>query len=408
MIINQMENNPILSILIPTKNRDKYALNVVQHILAIDNSKFQIVIQDNSDTNILESLLSDYINDSRLRYYYHSEILSFVDNFSLGISECTGEYITIIGDDDGINPLIIEFAEWARKNNIKAITPALPVIYFWPQSGVKMKTDNGVLTISDTSCNIKFVDSKTEVVKFLKQGCHNYLHYNLAKAYHGIVKKSVLEDIKLKTGRYIGGLSPDIYLSIAISLIVEKVLVVDYPLTISGICKQSGSSDSATGKHTGELINAPHFIGHTDYKWSKEVPPFYSVETIWGDSALAAIRDLKENIFLDYYREYILSVHCLMSYPQYKSIITLNLQNNHELFRNSYLIYLYIFKVKVSSFFSKYMSFLIKRIIFRKSYSIFDDVKDIKSASEITSRIIKKNTKLVVLKLSKIKNTILC
>lgn len=398
-----MENNPILSILIPTKNREKYALNVVQHILSIDSSKFQLIIQDNSDTNKLESLLSDYINDSRLRYYYHSEVLSFVDNFSLGISQCTGEYVTIIGDDDGINPLIIEFTEWAWKKNIEAITPSLPVIYFWPQSGVEINKDNGVLTISGTSCNIKLVDSKNEVIKFLKQGCHNYLDYNLAKAYHGVVKRSVLEEIKSITGTYIGGLSPDIYLSIAISLLVEEVLVVDYPFTISGICKQSGSSDSATGKHTGELINAPHFIGHNDYKWSKEVPPFYSVETIWGDSALAAIRDLNENIFLEYYKEVILSVHCLKAYPQFKSIIDLNLKNNNKLFRNRYLIYLFIFKVNVRSFFSKYTNFLTHRVVFRKSYRVFDNVKDIKSASEITSKIIEKNTHLIMLKVLKIK-----
>lgn len=398
-----MENNPILSILIPTKNRDKYALNVVQHLLAIDNSKFQIIIQDNSDTNKLESLLAECINDPRLKYYYHSGVLSFVDNFSLGISRCTGEYVTIIGDDDGINPVIIDFTEWALKNNIEAITPSLPLIYFWPQSGVKVAKDNGVLTISDTSCNIKLVDSKNEVVKLLKQGCHNYLDYNLAKVYHGIVKRSVLEKIKSKTGRYIGGLSPDIYLSIAVSLLVEKVLVVDYPLTISGICNQSGSSDSATGKHTGELKNAPHFKGQTDYVWSPEVPPFYSVETIWGDSALAAIRDLHEIKFLKFYREIILSVYCLRSYPQYKSIIISNLQTNIKSLKPISLINLYKLKISITIFFSNYINFIIKRIICRKSYRVFDDVKDIKSASEITSKIIEKNTMLIMKRINKLK-----
>lgn len=397
-----MENNPLLSILIPTRNREKFALNVIQHILSIENSKFQIVIQDNSDTNILETLLSDLRNDPRLRYYYHSEILSFVDNFSLGISNCKGEYVTIIGDDDGVNPLIFDFCEWALKNNIKAITPTLPVIYFWPQSGVKTANDKGVLTISGTSCNIKSVDSKKEVIKFLKRGCLDYLEYDLAKAYHGIVKRSVLEEIKSKTGKYIGGLSPDIYLSIAISLLVEKVLHVDYPLTISGICNQSGSSDSATGRHTGELKNAPHFNGHTNYEWSTEVPPFYSVETIWGDSALAAIRDLKKNTLFDYFREDILSIHCMMTYPVYKSLILSNLQNNHRILNKYHLIYLIMFKEIIMSFVKKHAKFLEKRVFNRRTYKVFDSVIDMKSASNITCNFVEEDTNLIMLKLSKL------
>lgn len=399
-----MENTPILSILIPTKNREKYALNIVQHILAISNNKFQIIIQDNSETNKLEHLLTEYKSDERLRYYYHNEVLSFVDNFSFGISKCTGEYVTIIGDDDGINPLIIDVTEWASLNKIKAITPSLPIIYFWPQSGAKSGKDNGILTISDTSCKVKLVNTRKEVIKFLKQGCHNYLDYNLAKAYHGIVKRSILEEIKSKTGQYIGGLSPDIYLSIAISLLVDEVLVVDYPLTISGICKQSGSSDSATGRHTGELKNAPHFVGHTDYKWSNEVPAFYSVETIWGDSALAAIKDLKETTYLKFYREFILSIYCLISYPAYKSIIISNLQSNNKSFENNYLLNIYIVREKLYIIISKYLNFLIKRVICRKSYNVFDNVVDMIAASEISKSFIVKNTLRVMSKLNRIKD----
>jgi len=333
-----MENIPILSILIPTKNREKYALNIVQHILSISDERFQLIIQDNSDTNSLELLLLNYNNDKRLCYFYHKGVLSFVDNFSLGISKCTGEYVTIIGDDDGINPHILEITEWALQNDIKAITPSLPIIYFWPESGVISVKNGGVLSIRDISCNVNFFETKKEIKKYLENGCHNYLDYNLAKAYHGLVKRSVLEEIKLITGNYIGGLSPDIYLSIAISLLVEKVCVIDYPLTISGICKQSGSSDSATGKHTGELKDAPHFKGHINYEWSSKIPSFYSVETIWGDSALAAINDLKENEFLKYFNDFILSVYCLKSYKEFKLIILENLEKNHNKLNQFFLI----------------------------------------------------------------------
>ena len=241
-----MTNEILLSILIPTRNREKYAIQVIKHILEFNNNNFQLVIQDNSDSKNLEILLDEYECDSRLNYFYCGNILSFVDNFNLGISNCKGQYLTIIGDDDGINGEIFDITYWASLNKIDAISPSLSSIYFWQKSGVNREKDNGRLTIDHLSSNMSFRDTKKELIKFLNNGCHNYLNYNLGKAYHGVIKKSVLEKIKIKTGRYVGGLSPDIYLSIAISLIIDKVLIIDYPLTISGICKKSGSSDSAT------------------------------------------------------------------------------------------------------------------------------------------------------------------
>ena len=46
---------PLLSIVIPTKNRQKYALSIIQTILSIKDYALELVIQDNSDTNELEN-----------------------------------------------------------------------------------------------------------------------------------------------------------------------------------------------------------------------------------------------------------------------------------------------------------------------------------------------------------------
>ena len=278
---------------------------------------------------ILEILLSDCLKDDRLKYFYNNEILSFVENFSLGISKCKGEYITIIGDDDGINPVILDIAEWASENEIEAITPSLQLIYYWPGSGVNGENGNGKLTVSGISCQAMFCDPKEELRILLKNGCQNYLSFNLAKAYHGLIKKSVLDNIKNKTGHFIGGLSPDIYISIAASVIIKKVLVINYPLTISGICKKSGSADSATGQHTGKLEDAPHFRGHINYKWSDKVPSFYSVETIWADSALAALKDLKQFSLMKYFSTDVISAFCIKLYPQFNGLIIDNLFRTH-------------------------------------------------------------------------------
>jgi glycosyltransferase involved in cell wall biosynthesis len=159
-----MNNTPILSILIPTRNREEYALKVITHILEIKDERFEVVIYNNSDSNQLADLLK-FNKDSRLKYFYNGSVLSFVDNFSLGIEECKGEFISIIGDDDGINPVMLEVVDWAIQNRIDAITPSLQLVYYWPGSGVNSESGNGRLTISGISGKAKISNPKQEVIR---------------------------------------------------------------------------------------------------------------------------------------------------------------------------------------------------------------------------------------------------
>ena len=48
-----MKNNFLLSVVIPTKNRENYASATVEQILNINDDRIQVVIQDNSDTRKL-------------------------------------------------------------------------------------------------------------------------------------------------------------------------------------------------------------------------------------------------------------------------------------------------------------------------------------------------------------------
>lgn len=317
-----MEDKFLLSIIIPTKNREKYTLLAVEQILQINDRSIQIVIQDNSDTRILSDMLSVFKGDERLKYNYTSGIISFVDNFSLAVDLADGEYLCIIGDDDGVVPQIIDVVKWAKNNCIDAIKPELNAVYFWPNSeALRNKVDNGYMSIAKITSKAKFCDTHNEVMKLLDQGAQNYLSFDMVKLYHGIVKKECLENIKKLTGKYFGGLSPDIYISVALSLTVDRVIAVDVPLTISGICNKSGSADSATGRHTGKIEDAPHFRGHDKYEWSELVPKFYSVETIWADSALAAIKDLGKLELVKRFNIGALAASCLIKYPQFKDIV---------------------------------------------------------------------------------------
>lgn len=317
----------LLSIIIPTKNRQYYCLNSIKQILACYGEEVEVVVQDNSDNRSLEEKIKK-LNCKNIVYQYIDGVLSFVDNFEMAIQLATGKYLMLIGDDDGITSLALKAVKWADKEGISSIRSALSFIYFWPGSKVFKEKDNGVLEIYSFSGRVREFDPQIGLKRLLKNSCQSYLDSNLIKLYHGIARRALLETIKKKTGRYVGGLSPDIYLSVALSLTsIGKAISLNVPLTISGICTGSGSSQSATGEHTGKLEDAPHFKGHDSYEWDERIPRFYSVETIWGDSAMAAVHEINPE-YETYYRSETITYRCLRRYPKYKREIMESYVNN--------------------------------------------------------------------------------
>lgn len=279
---------PLLSIAIATKNRVFYCIKTIEAILNVDNDNFELVIQDNTDNMELSDYIKNNISDVRLKYNYTPPPFSSIDNFNAVLDLCSGEYVCLLGDDDGIINSIFDVVEWANNKKIDSVCPRLFVNYIWPNT-----LSSGRLVIPNSSKEIWYNNPKNNIQSLVDDGILQYTKFNLPKLYHGVVKKSCLDQIKDKTGFYLGGLSPDIYASVALSAIVEKNVIIDFPITIAGACPKSTTIDNIEGKHSGDLKNAPHFRDKSDYIWDELVPKYYSVQTIWADSALHSIKESK-------------------------------------------------------------------------------------------------------------------
>ena len=324
--------NYLLSIIIPTKNRQYYCLNAVKQIISHGWNNVEICIQDNSDDNALEKEIASLKVDSII-YNYHSGVLSFVDNFSEAVSLAHGEYLCMIGDDDGVLPNILFLVDDLKKQDADAAIPALNFIYFWPSNqNIVENSEDGLLIYNFYSERKKAkgqqVDNRKAIVKLLQNGVQNYTNLDMPRLYHGIVKRETLDVIKKRVGYYFGGLTPDMYMATALSLVCKKVIRVGYSVTISGICPTSGSSDSATGKHTGELSKAPHFRGHKDYQWEDMIPAFYSVDTIWADTLFHALKDFRREDLLGYFNKSLFAGICIEKYPLFSNTILTHALNN--------------------------------------------------------------------------------
>ena len=96
--------NCLLSIAIPTWNRDKFLDESLKALISqITELKvdIEIVISDNASTdstqNLIQQLMEQY---SFIRYYRNSENLGLDKNVGLAVERATGKYVWLFGDDD--------------------------------------------------------------------------------------------------------------------------------------------------------------------------------------------------------------------------------------------------------------------------------------------------------------------
>ena len=181
----------LLSIVIPTKNRQYYARQCVKQIYDVTDNSVQIVVHDNSDNNSLCRMLAEENYSRRVKYTYIPGVIRAVDNYAGGIADSDGDYICCIGDDDGVLRGITEIVKWAKENDIVAIKPGVQASYFWP--GTMPSFIEGCLNLERTDSTHFFVSPKKELVTFLQSACNDLPNALLVKAYHGIVRKDMFE-----------------------------------------------------------------------------------------------------------------------------------------------------------------------------------------------------------------------
>lgn len=283
--------NPLLSIVVPTKNRHYYLKYLVQYFCSVKSDKIELIIHDNSEKNAItdfEKIIESF-NDSRIKYLYSFDELSVIDNCNLAISNASGDYVTMIGDDDVFSKHIIEYIEIFKAAGVQAILP-IKSSYTWPNVKPRLYQDalSGVYSVTKFNFKRIKIDVNKELAQVLKRGGVDIL--NLPRVYHGIIKREFLEIIYKETNSFFPGPSPDMANAIALSKYIDKYEIIDVPLIISGHSISSTGGQGAQGQHYGEISKILHLPKDTALNWNKDVPFYWSGSTIYAESVIQALK----------------------------------------------------------------------------------------------------------------------
>lgn len=107
-----------VSICIPTYNQVKYLRQTLDSVLNQTYVDYEIIITDDSSTNIVFDLIQEYRENNKIKYYKNEVTLGSPENWNESIRKASGEYIKIMHHDDYFttNNSLIEFVEMLDEN----------------------------------------------------------------------------------------------------------------------------------------------------------------------------------------------------------------------------------------------------------------------------------------------------
>ncbi len=100
--------NPIVSVIVPTYNAEKFVAETIQSVQAQTYSNWEMIIVDDGSTDNTASIIKQAIeNDSRIHYYYQTNGKQGKAR-NLAIKHALGKYLAFIDADDLWHPQKLE------------------------------------------------------------------------------------------------------------------------------------------------------------------------------------------------------------------------------------------------------------------------------------------------------------
>lgn len=103
-----MENNSLISVIVPIYNVEKYLRECIESILSQTYKNIEIILVDDGSTDSSPSICDEYANAHSNIRVIHRENGGLSVARNTGLEKCTGEYVYFIDSDDYIASTAVE------------------------------------------------------------------------------------------------------------------------------------------------------------------------------------------------------------------------------------------------------------------------------------------------------------
>lgn len=225
---------PRFSVVIPTRERAQTLRSSLQTCLNQDYEDFEIVVCDNFSSPATADVV-DQVDSARVRYLRADRPLAMSSNWELAVSQAHGEYVTVLGDDDGLMPFALrELDRLITENDSPAAVHWTRGLYTWPNIGVAGEANFLRIPVLTGARQKDGIAAAQAVLSFAVNVDV------LPMIYNSVIHRDLIEDVRKRTGRVFPTIYPDLYSGFAFAFAAGSYVSVDVPMNLAGL---SGSSN---------------------------------------------------------------------------------------------------------------------------------------------------------------------
>lgn len=375
------------SIIIPTRDRGSTLLATLRTCLAQDYSNFEIIVSDNCSTDHTKEVVLHFKNPN-IKYINTKTRVSMSQNWEFALQHATGDFVTILGDDDGLLMGSLSEIERIIENTKTKAVAWKQVSYHWPNHIIENQKNLMSIPLSKKIEKRNAKDYLQRVLNF------DTSYDEISFLYKGMIHKSVIEKVKNQSGGiFFHSQTPDLYAAIVLSNNLENYIYSEKPFSINGA---SGSSNG-TSQFNQNLSNFEYkkFSSESNIPFHSKLSYCPSISMLTAECFYQAsdhIPEFENNFYIDPFKFIESVLNDALSSPKWRfEEISIALQRTIEINqwnKNLLLINKKLNQYKEKVFIDKNrFGFLKKEKIFCIDGSQFS-VKDVYDASLLTNFIL--------------------
>ncbi|MCW6062210.1 glycosyltransferase [Clostridium sporogenes] len=291
--------DPFISVIIPTRNSAEVLRHALMTCIEQDYDNYEIIVSDNSSLGNNETKkLVDELNCNKIKYFRTPKEYAMVENYEFAYEKANGEYMIIIGSDDG---LLLHCLKTLSKI-IKQLNRPLsitwdPIAYGWPKVAIN-SIKNGLFIPYLTQINsIECVYYTEEILKSVLSFQNRYSVLPMFY-YNSIIKRELAEKVKKTTGNIFYATPPDVYTGIVFAYLQKKYIHVNIPMTIGGSSQTSIGIMGSSGLYKGDNKNNTKFeldkMNEMNMDYHDSYVPYFTGE----ESAVVFAFNMAKKFFL--------------------------------------------------------------------------------------------------------------
>jgi len=296
-------SRPRFSIVVPTRQRPHTLHYTLATILNQDHDSFEVIVADNASSSETRAVV-EAINSPKIRYVRSDSPLTIAANWIRGLAATRGEWITYLGDDDGLMPSALRDVDAIIATHAVESIGYYPGLYAWPCADDTGEANLLQLLISD---NVQVMAARDALSAMMQTPGS----WSIPMLYHGWISRTLLNRAAAAGDIFVGNY-PDTFAGILLAAHTDCFVTVEAPLSISGYSATSGSMRWLQTSHGKETKDEVHSMPSAEVvPGHPSVPDALSVPGIILDGLLL-VRDRLGDSGYDFRPTRLeIAMHCL-------------------------------------------------------------------------------------------------